>query len=142
VATNLAGVAWKSSKPNIASIRGSGLAHGKKGGSVTISASASGVTGTTTLTVGTGTLQSIAITPATVTVNAGGTQQFTATGTFSDGSSQDITLNTHWSSSSASVATIANAPSVGGLARCIAAGTSTIGANSGGTTGSAVLTVQ
>ena len=142
VATNLAGVAWKSSKPNIASIRGSGLAHGKKGGSVTISASASGVTGTTTLTVGTGTLQSIAITPATVTANAGGTQQFTATGTFSDGSSQDITLNTHWSSSSASVATIANAPSVGGLARCIAAGTSTIGANSGGTTASAVLTVQ
>jgi len=44
-------------KPNIASIRGSGLAHGKKGGTVTISASASGVTGTTTLTVGTGRIE-------------------------------------------------------------------------------------
>jgi uncharacterized protein YjdB len=142
VATNLSGISWKSSKPNLASIRSSGIAQGKKAGTVTISASASGVTGTTTLTIGTGTLVSLAITPATPTATAGGTQQFTATGSFTDGSTQDITLNSHWSSSSASVATIANAPSVGGLAKCIAPGTSLIGANSGGTTGSALLTVQ
>src|SRR5207253_587423 len=55
-ATNLSGLSWKSSKPNIASIRSSGLAHGKKSGTVTISATASGLTGTATLTVGTGTL--------------------------------------------------------------------------------------
>jgi uncharacterized protein YjdB len=142
VASNLVGITWKSSKPNLASIRSSGIAHGKKGGTATISASSSGVTGSTTLTVGTGTLVSLAITPATVTANAGSTQAFVATGTFSDASTQDITLNSHWSSSSASVATIANAPSVAGMANCIAAGTSTIGANSGGVTGSAVLTVQ
>src|SRR5213075_3022020 len=62
-ATNLSGSSWKSSKPNIASIRSSGLAHGKKSGTVTISATASGLTGTATLTVGTGTLVSLAITP-------------------------------------------------------------------------------
>lgn len=142
VGTNLAGIAWKSSKPNIASIRGTGVAHGKKSGSVTISASASGITGTTTLTVGTGTLVSLAVTPATPTASAGSTQLFVATGTFSDGSTQDITLNSHWSSSSALVATVANAPSVAGLAKCIGPGTATIGANSGGITGSALLTVQ
>jgi trimeric autotransporter adhesin len=142
VASNLSGLTWKSSKPNIASIRSTGIAQGKKAGTVTISASASGVTGTTTLTVGSGTLVSLAVTPATVTASAGSVQQFVATGTFSDGSTQDITLNAHWSSSSAPVATIANAPSVGGLANCIAAGATTIGANSGGITGSAVLTVQ
>jgi hypothetical protein len=142
VATNLAGISWKSSKPNLASIRSTGIAHGKKSGTVTISASASGVTGSTSLTIGTGTLVSLALTPAAPTAAAGSTQQFVATGTFSDGSTQDITLNSHWSSSSAPVATIANAPSVAGLANCVAAGTSTIGANSGGTTGSAVLTVQ
>jgi hypothetical protein len=38
----------------------------------------------------------------------------------------------HWSSST--VATIANPPSVGGQANCIAAGTTTIDATSGGTT--------
>jgi uncharacterized protein YjdB len=142
VATNLSGVSWKSSKPNIANVRGSGIAHGKKGGSVTVTATASGISGTTTLTVRTGTLVSLAITPATPTAAAGTKQQFTATGTFSDGSTQDITLNAHWSSSSASVATIANAPSVAALATCNNAGTTTIGANSGGITGSAVLTVQ
>jgi trimeric autotransporter adhesin len=142
VGLNLSGLTWKSSKPNIASIRSSGIAHGKKSGTVTVSASASGVTGSTTLIVGSGTLVSLVVTPATVTASAGTTQQFVATGTFSDGSTQDITLNTHWSSSSASVATVANAPSVAALANCIAVGTSTIGANSGGITGSAVLTVQ
>ena len=139
---NLSGLSWKSSKPNIAQVRASGLAHGKKGGSVTISASASGVTGTTILTVGTGTLTSIAVTPASPTVSLGSTQQFTATGSFNDGSTQDITLTTHWSSSSASVATIANAPSVSGLATTKATGTSVIGANSGGVTSSTTMTVQ
>src|SRR5207302_1825337 len=99
-ATNLSGLSWKSSKPNIASIRSSGLAHGKKSGAVTISATASGLTGTATLTVGTGTLVSLAITPATPSVTVGSTQQFTATGSFNDGTTQDITLTTHWSSSS------------------------------------------
>jgi len=142
VATNLRGISWKSSKPNLASVRSSGIAHGKKGGAVTITATSSGIKGTTTLTIGTGTLVSVAITPVAPTASAGSTQQFVATGTFSDTSTQDITLNSHWSSSTASVATIANAPSVAGVAKCIAAGTSTIGANSGGITGSASLTVQ
>jgi uncharacterized protein YjdB len=142
VASNLSNISWKSSKPNLASIRQSGIAHGKKSGTVTITASSSGVSGSTSLTVGTGTLVSIAITPVAPTASAGTTQQFTATGTFSDSSTQDLTLNSHWSSSSASVATIANAPSVAGLASCKGAGQTSIGANSDGTTGSAVLTVQ
>jgi uncharacterized protein YjdB len=141
-AGNLSGLSWKSSKPNIASIRGSGLAHGKKSGSVTVSATASGVTGTTTLTVGTGTLVSLAIAPGGPTISVGGTQQFAATGSFSDGTTQDITLTTHWSSSSASVATVANAPSVAGLATAKASGTTVIGGNSGGVTSSDTLTVQ
>ena len=139
---NLAGVSWKSSKPNIASVRGTGIAHGKKGGSVTITASSAGISGQTSLTVGTGTLSSLAVSPASPTCSVGTTQQFAATGTFSDGSTQDITLNSHWSSSRASVATIANAPSVAGLAQCSGAGVSVVGANSGGTTGSATMTVQ
>jgi Big-like domain-containing protein len=100
------------------------------------------VTGTTTLTVGTGTLSSIAITPADPSVSLGATEQFTVTGTFSDGTLQDITFNTHFSSSSASVATIANAPSVAGVATTHGIGTAVIGANSIGVTTSTTLTVQ
>ncbi|HET7749945.1 MAG TPA: Ig-like domain-containing protein [Terriglobales bacterium] len=140
--SNLAGVSWKSSTPRVASMRSSGTAFGKKTGSATITASASGLKGTTTLTVSNGTLVSLAITPANSTVSNGSTQQFTATGTFSDSTTQDITLNVHWSSSHASVATIANAPSTAGLATTAGVGTTTIGANSGGVTNSTSLTVQ
>jgi hypothetical protein len=140
--SNLAGVSWKSSTPKVASMRSSGTAFGKKTGSATITASASGLKGTTTLTVSNGTLVSVAITPANSTVSNGSTQQFTATGTFSDSTTQDITLNVHWSSSHASVATIANAPSTAGLATTVGVGSTTIGANSGGITSSTSLTVQ
>jgi uncharacterized protein YjdB len=139
--SNLSGLSWKSSKPNIANVRQSGVAHGKKSGSVTISATASGITGTTTLTIGTGTLQSIAVSPVNPSVGAGSTQQFSAIGTFSDSTTQDVTLNTHWSSSVASVATIANGPGAG-LATTFAAGNTVIGANSGGITNSTTLNVH
>jgi uncharacterized protein YjdB len=140
--SNLAGVTWKSSSPKVASMRSSGTAFGKKAGNATITATAAGMKGSTVLTVSSGTLASIAITPANSTVSNGSTQQFTATGTFSDGTTQDMTLNVHWSSSSASVATIANAPSTAGLATTVGVGSTVIGANSGGTTASTSLTVQ
>jgi uncharacterized protein YjdB len=142
VATTLSSVAWKSSKPQFASIRSSGLAHGKKAGTVTITATSSGVSGTATLIVGTGTLVSVAISPANPSVSVGSTQQFTATGTFSDTSTQDITLNTHWSSSVSNVATIANAPSEGGLATTTGIGVTTIGANSHGIQAATSLTAH
>jgi uncharacterized protein YjdB len=132
VASNLSGLTWKSNHPNIASIRSTGVANGKKLGSVTVSASASGITGTTTLTVSNATLSSVAITPVAPNVALGSRQQFTATGTFSDSSTQDVTLNTHWSSSSAIVATIANGPGSAGLATTAGVGSTVIGANAGG----------
>ena len=139
---NLKTVSWKSSKPQFASIRSTGLAHGKKAGTVTISATSSGVTGTATLVIGTGTLVSVIVSPVNPVVSAGNTQQFAAIGSFSDGTTQDITYNSHWSSSAATVATIANNPSVAGLATTTSPGTTTIGVNSKGTTNSTNLLVQ
>jgi uncharacterized protein YjdB len=138
----LTAVSWKSSKPQIANVRGTGIVHAKKAGQATITATAFGVKGTTTLTVGTGTLNSITITPANTTVSAHATQQFAATGKFSDGSTQDVTLNSHWSSSVAPVATIANGPPQAALATTYTHGTTTIGANSGGVTASTTLSVN
>jgi uncharacterized protein YjdB len=138
----LTAVSWKSSKPQIANVRGSGIIHAKKAGQATITATAFGVKGTTTLTVGTGTLNSITVTPANTSVSAHATQQFAATGKFSDGTTQDVTLNSHWSSSVAPVATIANGPPQSGLATTYTHGTTTIGANSGGVTASTTLSVN
>ncbi len=88
------------------------------------------------------TLQSIAVTPATATVQAGKTQSFTATGTYSDGSTQNISTQVTWSSSNASVASVSSS----GVATAIAGGSSSIIASQGvgetGVSGSAALTVQ
>jgi hypothetical protein len=137
-------VRWSSSDSNIASIAAGGLATGSAFGTVTITAQSGTLEATAALRVSAAAenLISIAISPAAPSIPVHTSQQFTATGNFSDGSTQDITLNSHWSSSAATVATIANAPSVAGVANCSAAGTATIGSNSGGVAGSAVLTVQ
>jgi DNA-binding beta-propeller fold protein YncE len=84
-------------------------------------------------------LNSIAVTPATATIAEGATQQFTATGSNSDGSTSDITNQVNWSSSNEAVATISG----GGLATGVSAGIVTITATqaSGSVLGSATLTV-
>jgi uncharacterized protein YjdB len=142
VVNNLPGVSWKSTKPQLASIRGAGIARGKRLGTVTIKASLAGITGTATLVVGNGTLVSTAIAPINPTITMGGTQQFAVTGTFSDATTQDLTLNSHWSSTSGTVATIANNPGVAGLATAQASGVTTIVANIGGIQSSTSLTVN
>jgi uncharacterized protein YjdB len=140
----LTSVSWRSSKNNLANMHGgSGILRAKKAGKLTVTASALGLSGSTTVTIGSGTLVSVAITPVNASVNAGATQQYVATGTFSDGSTQDVTINSHWSSSTPSVATIANAPVSAGLAKTYTSGTSTIGVNHSGITATGVtLTVN
>lgn len=83
-------------------------------------------------------LASIAVTPTSATVTAGSSVQFTATGTYTDGSTGNITSLTAWSSSSASVATV----NAAGLASAAGPGTATITAASGPASGAASLTVQ
>ncbi len=82
-------------------------------------------------------LVSIAVTPVNPSIVVGGQQQFTATGTYSDGSHQDLTQSATWTSSSPSVATISST----GLATGVAAGSTTIRATSGSIYGTTTLTV-
>jgi N-acetylneuraminic acid mutarotase len=82
-------------------------------------------------------LLSIAITPAAPSLAKGLTEQFTATGTFSDASTADLTGSVTWTSSTPSAATVNGA----GLAQSVAAGSTTITATSGSVSGSAMLTV-
>src|SRR5262249_23018155 len=83
------------------------------------------------------TLTSIGVTPANPTVPVGGTQQFTATGTYSDSSTQNLTSQVTWASSNTAAATISST----GLATAVAAGTTTISATLGAVSGSTGLTV-
>ena len=54
-------------------------------------------------------LVSIAVTPASPSIAKGLTEQFTATGTYSDGSTADLTSQVTWASATAAVATITSA---------------------------------
>jgi hypothetical protein len=83
-------------------------------------------------------LTSIQVTPAFPSISVAQTRQFTATGTYSDNSTQILTSGVTWSSSSSAAATINGA----GLATSIAGGTTTISAASGSVTGSTSLIVN
>jgi Bacterial Ig-like domain (group 2) len=135
---NLTGsVGWQSQNTNSATITTGGMATAKAAGSSTIMATSGSVTGSTLLTVTSVTLVSIAVTPANPSIAKGTTQQFTATGTFSDNSTQNLTSTVTWSSQTTGIATITS----GGMATGVAAGMSQIQAASGAVSGSTTLTV-
>jgi Bacterial Ig-like domain (group 2)/IPT/TIG domain/Beta-propeller repeat/Kelch motif/Galactose oxidase, central domain len=88
-------------------------------------------------TVAAPTLVSITLTPANSSTLIGATKQFTATGVYIDGSTQDLTASATWTSTNSSVATI----STSGLATGLTAGQVSIQAVVGSTSASTPLTV-
>ena len=82
-------------------------------------------------------LVSIVVTPANGSIVKGAAQQFTATGTFSDNSTQNVTSSVTWSSTDTAVATINST----GLASGVAAGHTSIQPTSGSASGSPRLNV-
>jgi hypothetical protein len=85
----------------------------------------------------TATLLSIAVTPQSPTIVKGATRQFTATGAYSDNSTQDVTTQVTWTSSDTSKATISST----GLATGIDFGSATITATLGSIFGSTSVNV-
>ncbi len=134
-------VTWAVSNTATATVNGSGLVTGVAGGSANVTATLQGVTGTATITVTpavvTPTLVSIAVTPAAASIPVGATQQFTATGTYSDGSTKNLSSTAAWSVSNSATATISGT----GLATASAAGSTTVTATLTGISGTATLTV-
>src|SRR5262249_19306367 len=130
-------VTWASDNTGVATVGVGGQVTAVAHGTAHISATLNSVTGSAPVTVSTVTLQSIAVTPATAVVAPTTTQQYTATGTFSDGSTQIITGTVTWSSSNLNVATV----NTFGLVTGQAAGQATIKAVSGSINGTAAVVV-
>lgn len=112
-----------------------GLAHGVTANvtPVVITASFGGKNATAALTVTAATVSSIAVTPATPSIAVSGTQPFTATATYSDGTTPNVTAASGvvWTSSDPTKATIVSNT---GVATGVAAGTTNITAAFGGQT--------
>jgi len=110
------------------------------GATCTFTMPASAETVTATFTAAAATLKSIAVTPANPTEPISSSVQFTATGTFSDNTTKDITATVTWASSNTEAATIntAGLATMGGTAGL----TTTISATLNEVTGSTLLTVS
>jgi hypothetical protein len=110
----------------------------------TIAASFDAIYGSTVLTVKDVTLGAITVAPATKTITVWAYQQFTATGTFSDATTQDMTGEVAWTSSDTGIATVnatGRARGVGASATPVTI-TATSNALLGSVWDSAQLTVQ
>ncbi|HZW92844.1 MAG TPA: Ig-like domain-containing protein, partial [Candidatus Eremiobacteraceae bacterium] len=132
---------WNSSSATVAIISNAagsnGLATSSGQGTATISATSNSISASTTITVNGPSLSSIAVTPASISVASGYGQQFVATATYSDGSTQDITQSSTWTSSVPAVASVNSS----GLASGLMQGTTSISAAFGSMSASALLTV-
>lgn len=142
-----ANVAWTSSDASVDVGNGSGsggLATSTALGAATstITATLGAISGSTVLTVKSVTLTSVSVTPVSPVIQVGQAQQFEASGSFSDASTQSMTREVTWDSSATSVATIGST----GRATGVFAGTTTITATSsallGSVSGTAQLTVK
>jgi alpha-tubulin suppressor-like RCC1 family protein len=114
----------------ICTLTATSVASASATASVTVTVSAQSVT-----------LTSISLAPLNMTIAAGATQQFAATGHYSDQSTQDLTTQVIWTSSQVAIATISTAAGTDGLATGVAAGTTVISASLGGVSEETNLTV-
>jgi len=135
---------WTSGTPSVATIsntaHSNGLASATGIGKSTITASFGGLTSPSVpLTVTPATLVSISVTAPSLSIASGTTQQFQATGTYSDHTTQDLTTSVTWASEFPSIASISNAPPSNGLVRTASVGTTIVTATVGGIASPAVL---
>ncbi len=129
---------WSVLPTGIAAVSSTGLVTAQAPGSATVTAGSASVHGSDPLTVAPPALVSIAVAPANSSIMLGATEQLTATGSFSDGSTQDLTNSAVWSSANSSMVSIGSA----GLAAANSVGSTSISAASGNLTGSASLSVE
>jgi uncharacterized protein YdeI (BOF family) len=140
-------VSWTSSNPAVAAISNEpgtkGKIFGKAVGSVTVTARGGGLTSApVTFTVLAGVLQSIAITPSVPQAkNVGDTAQFTAQGSYSDMTNQDITKAVVWNSDSPGVAVITSTAPYEGALAAVGSGLAAITASKEGITANATEVV-
>jgi trimeric autotransporter adhesin len=129
---------WSVTPAGFATVSATGLVTAQSAGSATVTASASSLHESDPLTILPPVLVSIAVAPVNSSIMLGTTQQLTATGTLSDGSTQDLTNSTAWSSANSSMVGVSSA----GVAAANSVGSTSISAAADDLTGSTAITVE
>ncbi|HGZ7315244.1 TPA: Ig-like domain-containing protein [Vibrio parahaemolyticus] len=134
---------WSSGDTSIATIgSATGLATGESaGGPVTLTATYAGQTGTSPLTVTAARLESIAVTPNPAEVEASATTTLTATGTYTDGTTPDITMLVGWTGQDTTIATVESG-TVTGVAEGSTSTTASLDDGYGATISSEAVTIN
>ena len=136
-------VTWSSSPLAVATINNAGRATGITPGNATITATdpTTNLSMSATLNVTSATVTAIVVSPVGQTIAPLTSLSYAALGEFSDGTTQDVTADSIWSSSDTAAATVTTtAPN--GVASGVASGSTTITATLGGVSGNAPLTVS
>ncbi len=136
---------WTSSNGSVASVGSitgtKGLATGLAEGTVSLSATFKGVaSNAATLHVLPAILVSITVLPSAAVMTVGSSLQFTARGTFSDGTVEDLTAIVLWGASNVAVS-VSNTPGTNGMVTAVSLGSPTLTATLGNVTGTAELTI-
>ena len=121
---------WSVSDPTVAAIENApqmaGVLVALREGSVLVRAAFAGKSAEATLTITAAALQSVTISTPTSNVPVGTTLQLTATATFSDGSTADVTSQTIWSVGLPDLASISNGAGSRGLLTGLKQGSATV----------------
>jgi len=129
-------ISWSSGSSAVAAVNGNGLVTGVAAGAATITATSESKSGTAAITVTSVPVASVTVSPATVSLQPGQTQQLTATPNDASGNALSGRMVT-WASGNTAVATVSGS----GLVSGVAAGSTTITATSEGKSGGASVTV-
>ena len=130
-------VTWTSTTPAVADIgAATGLADALTLGTTTLTATSGSVSGAQPLTTIAATIRSIVIAPAVLQTGIGITRRFVATGTFSDGSTADVSASATWAAQTAGIAAVSNGAAIG-----LALGSTSVTATLGSVAASAEVDV-
>jgi trimeric autotransporter adhesin len=130
-------VTWSTSDARVATVSQAGVVTGVAAGTATISAKSGAATGTSAITVTPPPVQSVTVSPSTLSLTQGQTGSLSATVVDVTGATVS-SPSVAWSSKDPAIATVD--PNTG-VVTAVAVGSTTIDATSGGKTGSSTVTV-
>jgi hypothetical protein len=128
---------WQANPSSVASVSALGQLKALSTGITQVSATYEGVSGTTSVTVARAALLRVGVTAPQISLPVGESETLSATGTFSDGTTQDVTDSARWQANPSSVASV----SAQGQLKALSTGVTQVSATYEGVSGSASVTV-
>jgi len=136
---------WKAEEGAVTTVSNASGSHGQATplaiGSTKISATVGAIAASTPFTVTEAKLASILVTPVNPIAYLGFAEQLTATGTYTDGSTKNITDTVSWKAAHPAIAFISNALGSNGQVTPVTVGATSVSAILAGVTGSTSLAV-